>query len=259
MGRRRLLLMLSRPLQLRAAPRLRKEAYDDQRHELVSGRKLSQDRRSRRGAAWQYRAAWRPEPFGRTRSCRSGSPRKPPSRSAFRYSRSCPWHHAVLLGVPGLHQPAREHLCGGGEGHPRLSAPLWVPAHPAGQRPWRQPAGRRTRDRVDGRSSRCGGQIPQLVECAKNLRQGAGDRPGGQPRVVDGKFSLDAASRGGAAEPAKAHSRLRPHAGVAPEGVRKLLGDGNFGGQYEKPDEDMLALWEIAVAETRELLEGPWS
>ena len=44
-----------------------------------------------------------------------------------------------------------------------------------------------------------------------------------------------------------------------PAGVRKILGDGNFGGHYEKPDQDMLALWEVAVAETRELIEGPWS
>ena len=46
---------------------------------------------------------------------------------------------------------------------------------------------------------------------------------------------------------------------MAPEGVRALLGDGNFGGLYERPDADMLAVWEVAVAETRALLEGPWS
>ncbi len=46
---------------------------------------------------------------------------------------------------------------------------------------------------------------------------------------------------------------------MAPEGVRALLGDGNFGGLYERPDADMLAIWEVAVAETRALLEGPWS
>ena len=44
-----------------------------------------------------------------------------------------------------------------------------------------------------------------------------------------------------------------------PEGVRQLLGDGNFGGLYERPDADMLAIWEVAVAETRALLDGPWS
>ena len=46
---------------------------------------------------------------------------------------------------------------------------------------------------------------------------------------------------------------------MGPEAVRKLLGDGNFGGYYERPDDDMLAIWQVAVEETRELLDGPWS
>ena len=45
---------------------------------------------------------------------------------------------------------------------------------------------------------------------------------------------------------------------LSPEGVRAYLGDGNFGGYYERPDDDMLAIWSIAVDETRRLLEGPW-
>jgi creatinine amidohydrolase len=40
-----------------------------------------------------------------------------------------------------------------------------------------------------------------------------------------------------------------------PQGARELLGDGNFGGYYEKSDADMDALWRVAVDETRELLE----
>jgi creatinine amidohydrolase len=44
-----------------------------------------------------------------------------------------------------------------------------------------------------------------------------------------------------------------------PAGVRKMLGDGNFGGVYQKSDEEMLALWQIAVEETRALMEGPWA
>jgi creatinine amidohydrolase len=43
-----------------------------------------------------------------------------------------------------------------------------------------------------------------------------------------------------------------------PVALRAYLGDGNFGGFYQRPDEDMLAIWAVAVAETRELLEGPW-
>jgi len=46
---------------------------------------------------------------------------------------------------------------------------------------------------------------------------------------------------------------------MSPKAVRDYLGDGNFGGYYERPDEDMLAIWDIAVKETRTLLEGPWA
>jgi creatinine amidohydrolase len=44
-----------------------------------------------------------------------------------------------------------------------------------------------------------------------------------------------------------------------PAGVRAYLGDGNFGGLYQRDDEDMFAIWKIAVEETRALIEGPWS
>ena len=43
-----------------------------------------------------------------------------------------------------------------------------------------------------------------------------------------------------------------------PVALREYLGDGNFGGMYQRPDAEMLALWEIAVDETRELLTGSW-
>lgn len=42
-------------------------------------------------------------------------------------------------------------------------------------------------------------------------------------------------------------------------GARKtLVGDGNFGGLYQRSDAEMLALWEVAVAETRELIASDW-
>ena len=47
-------------------------------------------------------------------------------------------------------------------------------------------------------------------------------------------------------------------ASMTPQEARALIGDGNFGGYYQKPDDVMDALWRVAVAETRELLEGPW-
>ncbi|HEY0479500.1 MAG TPA: creatininase family protein [Kofleriaceae bacterium] len=44
-----------------------------------------------------------------------------------------------------------------------------------------------------------------------------------------------------------------------PKQARELLGDGNFGGRYQRPDAEMLALWKIAVDETRDVIEGPWA
>ncbi|WP_172299729.1 creatininase family protein [Pseudoruegeria sp. HB172150] len=50
-------------------------------------------------------------------------------------------------------------------------------------------------------------------------------------------------------------SRMRA---MDPAGVRKYLGDGNFGGYYQRSDEEMQAIWDTGVAETRALMEGPW-
>jgi creatinine amidohydrolase len=43
-----------------------------------------------------------------------------------------------------------------------------------------------------------------------------------------------------------------------PDGVRAMLGDGNYGGLYQRADDDMLALWDVAVAETRALILDGW-
>jgi creatinine amidohydrolase len=44
-----------------------------------------------------------------------------------------------------------------------------------------------------------------------------------------------------------------------PAAGRAILGDGAFGGLWQRPDEEMLALWDSGVAETRAALEGPWA
>lgn len=46
---------------------------------------------------------------------------------------------------------------------------------------------------------------------------------------------------------------------LSPAEVREYLGDGNFAGRYRRSDEEMLSIWEVAVAETRRLIEGPWA
>jgi creatinine amidohydrolase len=51
-------------------------------------------------------------------------------------------------------------------------------------------------------------------------------------------------------------SRLRL---LDPKKLREYLNDGNYGGLYQRPDADMHALWDVAVRETRELLEKGWA
>ncbi len=46
---------------------------------------------------------------------------------------------------------------------------------------------------------------------------------------------------------------------MSPDAVKAYLGDGNFGGYYERPDQEMQAIWDVAVQETRALLEGGWA
>jgi len=41
--------------------------------------------------------------------------------------------------------------------------------------------------------------------------------------------------------------------------MRPLLGDGSFGGRYQRPDAEMLAIWQVAVEETRALLMSGWA
>ncbi len=40
--------------------------------------------------------------------------------------------------------------------------------------------------------------------------------------------------------------------------IRAVLGDGNFAGRYQRDDAEMLAIWRVAVEETRALLESGW-
>jgi creatinine amidohydrolase len=51
-------------------------------------------------------------------------------------------------------------------------------------------------------------------------------------------------------------SRMRE---LDPADLRALLGDGSFGGLYERPDEDLLRVWHAGVEEVRDLIENGWS
>jgi len=40
--------------------------------------------------------------------------------------------------------------------------------------------------------------------------------------------------------------------------LRAYLKDGNWGGLYQRSDDEMMKLWQVAIEETRELLETGW-
>ena len=44
-----------------------------------------------------------------------------------------------------------------------------------------------------------------------------------------------------------------------PADVRELLGDGSLGGLYERPDADVLRVWQAGVEEVRDLIENGWA
>jgi creatinine amidohydrolase len=44
-----------------------------------------------------------------------------------------------------------------------------------------------------------------------------------------------------------------------PAELRAQLGDGSFGGLYERPDKDVLRVWQAGVEEVRDLLENGWA
>ena len=47
--------------------------------------------------------------------------------------------------------------------------------------------------------------------------------------------------------------------GLGPGATRALLGDGNFGGRYQRAESDLETLWREAVEETRQLIETGWA
>lgn len=57
------------------------------------------------------------------------------------------------------------------------------------------------------------------------------------------------------AKPPVNMARLRTLGAAA---VREGLGDGNYAGRYQRSDNEMLAIWDAGVKETREVLEHGW-
>jgi creatinine amidohydrolase len=57
----------------------------------------------------------------------------------------------------------------------------------------------------------------------------------------------------------KAMMDLSHFSRVDPVAKQALLGDGNYGGLYQRGDDDMMAMWNVAVEETRGLMRDGWA
>ena len=55
-------------------------------------------------------------------------------------------------------------------------------------------------------------------------------------------------------KPAPARSQVR----LTGQALRDHIGDGNFGGYYQRDDAELLAMWQVAVEETRALIAEGW-
>src|SRR6266540_5141056 len=60
----------------------------------------------------------------------------------------------------------------------------------------------------------------------------------------------------GVAMPTERKPPVKLPRGGTPKGLREVLGDGSFGGLYQRPDEDVLKVWNAAVEQLRERLDS---
>ena len=58
--------------------------------------------------------------------------------------------------------------------------------------------------------------------------------------------------------PTERKAPVRLPFGAGPKALRRVLGDGSFGGLYQRPDEDVMRVWKAAVEQLRERLESGW-
>ena len=135
-----------------------------------------------------------------------------------------------------------------------------LPPLPARQRPRRQrPRPRRRRGlerrarRARRRSGTTGGTAPRTWEVVQSIDPDASH--------ASWLENFPWTRLPGVAQP----QGRKPMADIAamrvldPAAVRELLGDGSLGGLYERPDEDVLLVWQAGVEEVRDLLENAWA
>ena len=120
--------------------------------------------------------------------------------------------------------------------------------------------GRRRRGRVERRAPGRSDRLAQLVERPAHLGGRPVDRRRREPRLLARELPVDAPRRRRPAAGAQADGRhLDDASRPVRRDVREELGDGSFGGLYERPDDDVLRVWRAGVEEVRDLIENGWA
>ena len=171
------------------------QSHAHQGHELDAGRGLPGAGRPRGGPPRQHRAARAAQPDGGLHPLRAGGGRCRRAARRPRVPAGELRHHALLQELPGHHIHAARDPDRRVPRRLRFPQAGRVPPRHGGQRPRRQRAGRLARAGLDEREHGRHGQVPQLVQRARDLEEGAGDRPRREPCVLDGELPLDPAGR----------------------------------------------------------------
>ena len=99
------------------------------------------------------------------------------------------------------------------------------------------------------------GEIPQLVECPAPSKVKEIDPVASHASWMENFpwTRLPGIEQPSHQKPMVDLERMRT---FGPEGVREILQEGNFGGYFQRSDEDMNAIWSVAIDETRALIEN---
>ena len=211
--------------------------------------------------ARQHRAACATEPLRRLHPVRAGrgrggaEPLGVPVFPAVAYGVT-----PYFLAFPGTVTLRVETYHRGRQRHPGQPRAPRLPAHPDRQRPWRQRS-RRSRWRIEWMADHpdVAGEVPQLVERAQDLGQGAGDRSR-SPRTPPGWRTSPGRAWPASPAPTPASSRWKSNASDAADVAQcrsqpisaTAISAATTSGRTRR----CMALWEVAVEETRALLEG---
>ena len=205
-----------------------------------------------RPSARLHRAARLPVARDRQPSRRARCDRGRRSRSASPCCRCSPtgWRRA-LLPIPGV--PRSPSLVrGGAVGSAGFAA-----------RPGVRPRADRQRARREQLRRRAGSQ---RMACAGTTGGAASGSGRSSTRSIPTRATRPGwrASRGRGSPASRSRTRTSrlwtvQDAVTDPAEFRRLAGDGSFGGFYERPEGQMLEIWDAAVDEVRVLLDSGWT